>query len=153
MGGWGSQASRHGAGAPVDPRSCEEAKASRLEVPGLPSQPFLGSIGSGEYRLGTDDQEGAFCLVLGNWATLSPALHLSGFLCRSQQSRYKAPCEGPRAVDGKLHLCSHTKVWCFSSHLCCLRPSLDLPEARSFLEGSRLKQSTVANSSSAKFLD
>lgn len=78
MGGWGGQASRHGTGAPVDPRSCEEAKASRLEVPGLPSQPFLGGIGSGEYRLGTDDQEGAFCLVLGNWATSSPALHLSG---------------------------------------------------------------------------
>lgn len=65
-------------GAPVDPRSCEEAKAHRLELLGLPSQPFLGAVGSGEHRLGTDDQRGHSAWSLGTWATLSPALHPSG---------------------------------------------------------------------------
>lgn len=96
---------------------------------------------------------GAFCLVLGNWATLSPALHLSGLSFLSSKAGVVRPHVRAHGQWTESLTFAPTPESCFSSHLCRLRLSLDLPEARSFLEGSTLKQSTVANSPSAKFLD
>lgn len=83
-------------------------KGRGLALLELPSQPFLGAVGSGEHRAGTSDVmiRWGFCFVPWKLCGLEPSSVPVWTRLPLQQSRGEAWCEDPWAVGGKPCTCS-----------------------------------------------